>query len=258
MKKRNFLNIAGTTAVDHLVARSRQVADELRAAGLKPADNGPLNLVQGEDGPELLIYGAITPFAFWEDETSAQDVIAQLREVKDQDLTVRINSPGGSVFEGVAIFNLLKKHKGKVTTVVDGIAASIASVIFMAGERRLMGEASRLMIHNASTSIYGAYAEDLRETADLLDSVSTQIRDVYDRRVALTTEEIEAAMAAETYYTETEALEAGFADEIIDDAAPSDPPADPPEPPQNRGTAEDVAAIKERNAEIAARFGIAL
>ena len=129
MKKRNFLNIAGTTAVDHLIARSRQVADELRAAGLKPADNGPLNLVQGEDGPELLIYGAITPFAFWEDETSAQDVIAQLREVKDQDLTVRINSPGGSVFEGVAIFNLLKKHKGKVTTVVDGIAASISSVV---------------------------------------------------------------------------------------------------------------------------------
>lgn len=258
MKKRNFLNLAGVTAVDHLVARSREVAADLIKAGLKPAGESPVNLVQGPDGPELNIYGQITPFAFFDEETSANDVIAQLREVKGQDITVRINSPGGSVFEGVAIFNLLKQHKGQVTTVVDGFAGSIASVIFMAGDRRLMGEASRLMIHNASTTVFGAYSDDLREVADLLDSISTQIRDVYARRVNMTAEEITAAMDKETYYTEAEALEAGFADEIIEDAAPQDPPEEPPAPPENVGTVEDVLAIRERNAELAARFGLPL
>lgn len=265
MKKGHFLNYGGTTAVSSLVEGSRQQAAKLREQGFQPDANSRVNLVQSDTGPELIIYGVITPFAFWDDEINAAQIVDQLAEVKDQDLTVRINSPGGSVREGVAIFNLLKKHKGQITTVVDGMAGSIASVIFMGGDVRQVNEGSMIMIHNAMSGLIG-YADDLRAEAEILDKISGQIRDIYARRVNLSTDEIAEAMAAETFYTETEAVEAGFADEVIDmDEAPPSPPSntDPenrapgpdPVPPCN---VEDIASIRARTAQLAERFGLDL
>lgn len=281
MKNRKFLNYGGRTAVSALLEGSRQHAAKLREQGFRPDPGNQFNLLNSDDGPELIIYGTITPFAFWEDEVNAAQVIDQLREINGQDLTVRINSPGGSVREGVAIFNLLKNHKGKVTTIVDGMAGSIASVIFMAGDVRQVGEGAMVMIHNAMSGIIG-YADDLRAEADVLDKITGQIRDIYAKRVNLSADEIAEAMTDETFYTEAEAVEAGFADEVVnlDPAPPAAPPADPenraPEPPEDPPVPEpentptpdpdpvptckieDIAAIRARTAQLAERFGLDL
>ena len=267
-RKKHFLAYAGVTDASALVEQSRAAAQNLREQGYQPSAENRLAMIDGEDGPELIIYGRITPFAFWDDEVSSSQVMEELQGASGKDLTVRINSPGGSVREGVAIFNLLKKHKGQVTCVVDGMAGSIASIILMAGEKRIMGEGSQVMIHNALSGLIGN-AADLRHEADILDQISGQLADIYARRTNLSRAEIKAAMDAETYYTETDAVEAGFAHEVSDLPEPApepsnfieenDPPAPDPEPePVNLGTVADVIEARERVATLAAKYGITL
>ena len=144
---------------------------------------------------------------------TANDFIAQLKELGDvETINLRIASGGGSIVEGNTIFNALTRHSAKVVTHIDSLAASMASVIAMAGDEIRMAENALLMIHNPWTMSMGG-AEQLRKDADLLDKMEANIRNAYSRS-ALTSEEIDAAMEAETYYTAEEALEAGFIDEI--------------------------------------------
>ena len=146
---------------------------------------------------------------------TANDFIAQLKELGDvSTINLRIASGGGSIVEGNTIFNALKRHEAKVITHIDSLAASMASVIAMAGDEIHMAANALLMIHNPWTMSMGG-AEQLRKDADLLDKMEANIRTSYARS-NLSTEELDAAMDAETYYTASEAKELGFIDEISD------------------------------------------
>jgi ATP-dependent protease ClpP protease subunit len=133
-------------------------------------------------------------------------------------LEVHINSGGGDVWDGISIKNAIETHSGHVTTVVDGIAASIASVIAQAGTERVMMPGSMLMIHEAFTYAGGNSAE-LAKTAATLDEVSANLAAIYARAAGGTVEEWRAAMKEETWYTADQAVEAGLADRTGEGAA---------------------------------------
>lgn len=161
------------------------------------------------------IYGDITSWA-WEElgEVSAVNLSKQLEALGDVDkIDVFINSYGGEVAEGLAIYNALKRHKAKVTTYCDGFACSIASVIFMAGDERVMNESSLLMIHNAWTYAIGN-SEELRKQADDLEKITQASVEAYKSHSSLTEKEIKKLMDNETWILPTEALEYGFATTI--------------------------------------------
>ncbi len=162
------------------------------------------------------IYGDITSWA-WEElgEVSAVTLSRQLGELGDDisKINVYINSYGGEVAEGLAIYNALKRHKAKVTTYCDGFACSIASVIFMAGDERIMNDSSLLMIHNAWS--YGVgNADQLRKQADDLDKITEASVTAYKAHSTLSEEEIRNLMDEETWILPEEALEYGFATSI--------------------------------------------
>jgi len=139
------------------------------------------------------------------------------QEVKDLDvdvINVHINSYGGVVSEGLAIYNTLKNHKAKIRTIVDGFACSAASVIFMAGDERLMNDASLLMIHQAWTYASGN-ADDLRKTADDLDKITQGSIEAYKTHVNISEEKLKELMKAETWILPSEAVEWGFATGIF-------------------------------------------
>jgi ATP-dependent protease ClpP protease subunit len=144
---------------------------------------------------------------------TAADFVAQLNELNVSDITLHLNSPGGSVFDGIAITNALRDHPAQVTVKVDAIAASIASVIAQAGNVIIMGRNSTMMIHNASGLVMGE-AADMRKMADMLDATTQNIASVYADRAGGSLESWLEMMAAETWYSAQEAVDAGLADEV--------------------------------------------
>ena len=173
---------------------------------------------------ELTIYGDITSFPWFDGDVSANNLSRQLAEMQNvSQINVYINSYGGEVAEGLAIYNALKRHPAKVVTYCDGFACSIASVIFMAGEERIMCNPSFLMIHDAWSYAAGN-ADELRKQADDLEKITTASVEAYMARCNLTEEELRAKMKAETWLSEEEALEMGFATRI-DEAEATDKPA---------------------------------
>lgn len=164
-----------------------------------------------DDGPaEILIYDGIGDFGI-----PAADFVKDLAAVDmDAPLTVRINSEGGSVFDGIAIMNSLRAHAGKVTVVVDGIAASIASVVAMGGDEIVMNKNAQMMVHNAWGGGIGS-AADLQKIADGLRSMSTNIAGIYAERAGGTVADWQAVMDAETWYSAEETVAAGLADMTI-------------------------------------------
>ncbi|MFD3640966.1 head maturation protease, ClpP-related [Streptomyces griseus] len=162
------------------------------------------------DEAELLIYDEI---GGWWGNTPGE-IVDELRAVTAPTLRVRINSPGGSVYDGIAIANAIRLHPATVTVQVDGIAASAASVIAMAGDRIVMTPQSQLMIHDASSLCIGN-ASDMAEMAALLDIQSDNIADAYAARAGGTREEWRERMRAESWYLAAEAVAAGLADEVL-------------------------------------------
>lgn len=144
---------------------------------------------------------------------SADQFAKDLNAITAGTIHLRINSPGGSVFDGTAIYNALKQHTAKVVVHIDGLAASIASVIALAGDEVLMGDGSYFMIH-APWSIAMGTADDMRKEAGLLDKVGGTISQIYQDRTGKDESEINEMMAAETWMTAQEALDAGFIDGI--------------------------------------------
>lgn len=144
---------------------------------------------------------------------TAQDFSRDLRAITASRIKVHINSPGGSVFEGLAIYNALKSTRATIETYADALAASIASVIFQAGEKRVMAPHSRLMIHEASSGAEGN-ADEIRKLVERLDDASVNIATLYASRAGKTAEEWRDLMRAETWFTEEQAVEAGLADSI--------------------------------------------
>lgn len=160
------------------------------------------------------IYGDITSWDWFDGEISAATLSKQLEALGDVDqIDVYINSYGGEVAEGLAIYNALRRHKAKVTTYCDGFACSIASVVFMAGDERVMNEASLLMIHNAWTYAAGN-AEELRKQAEDLDKITQASVEAYKAHSTLSEEEIKSLMDNETWILPKEAAEYGFATTI--------------------------------------------
>lgn len=195
---------------------SRPTSDPFWRIDNKAGDNGPA---------EIYLYDEIS---FW--GVSAQSFATELGTVTAKDVTVRVNSPGGDVFDGIAIGNLLASHPATVTVQVDALAASIASVIAVMGADRLvMGPHSQMMIHDASGFAMGN-ATDMREAATMLDMVSDNIAEVYAVKAGGTPAAWRKTMKAETWYTAQEAVDAGLADEVR------------PLPERDAADAEKVAA----------------
>lgn len=151
----------------------------------------------------------------WGDGITAKDIDEILQNGKGKPLNVYINSYGGDVFEGFAIYNMLKRYNGEKTVYVDGIAASIASVIAMAGDKVVMGKASMMMIHNASSWAWGT-AEDMKKVVQALEEINSVIKDIYQTRTTLSEESLTALMDEETFISAEKCLEYGFADEILE------------------------------------------
>ena len=155
-------------------------------------------LTKTENTATINIYGDITSYPWCEGDVSAVNLSKQLEQLADvTEISVYINSYGGEVAEGLAIYNALKRHKAKVKTYCDGFAASIASVIFMAGDERIMNDSSLLMIHNAWSYAMGN-AKELRKQADDLDKITQASVIAYKAHSTLSEEEIVELMVSET------------------------------------------------------------
>ena len=163
-----------------------------------------------DDALTLEIYDAIG--ADWFGEGVTASIISDaMKTAGDYScLHVRLNSPGGDLFEGVAIHNLLRACGKPVNVSVDGLAASAASLIAMAGDTITMGVGTQMMIHRAMGGAMG-YADDMRELADILDSVSSSAADIYVARTGLEKDKVMLLMTAETWMSASDAVDSGFA-----------------------------------------------
>lgn len=144
---------------------------------------------------------------------TAKRASAALRSIGERDVRVQVNSPGGDMFEGIAIYNMLRAHKGKVTIEVMGWAASAASIIAMAGDEIVMGLGSFMMVHNAWGMVIGN-RHDMRDAASLFDGFDSAIADIYEARTGAKRKEIEGLMDAETFMGASDAVAAKFADRV--------------------------------------------
>lgn len=175
--------------------------------------------VSADAAAEISIYGTIGGGGWFSDGISASDVAAALRDAGAGPVNVRLNSGGGDVFDGIAIHTLLARHPGTVTVYVDGLAASAASFIMLAGDRVVSARNAMIMIHDGMTMTYGGPATHQR-SLDLLTKVSDNIADMYAEKAGEDAQFWRAAMEQNgedgTWYTGTEALDAGLVDELTE------------------------------------------
>lgn len=168
---------------------------------------------------DIFIYGDIESYKFVDEDTTATSFKNDLDNLGNvSDINLYINSPGGNVFEGLAIHNMLKRHKAKVTVNVDALAASISSVIAMAGDVIRMPSNSMMMIHNALAGMVGN-AEELRKMADDLERITNSTKETYLAKSngKLTEDKLTELMDAETWLSAYEAVQYGLADEVLEE-----------------------------------------
>lgn len=165
---------------------------------------------------EILLYGPIAgERSWWGDEVTPKNFAADLESLGGKDVTVRINSGGGDVFAAHAIHNQLVAYKGRVTVVIDGLAASAATIIAVAGDRIIMPANALFMIHNPAIGLSDYYgADELLKAAGALNTIKDSIVAAYRKRCKASAEELAAMMDAETWMGAAECLEKGFIDEI--------------------------------------------
>ena len=165
------------------------------------------------ESAEIMIYDVIGE-DFWGEGVSAKGFADDVKDLKVDVINLHINSPGGSVFDGVAIYNLLKSHKARVNVQIDGMALSIASVIAMAGDSITMAANAMMMIHDPWTMVMGS-ADDMRKEADTLDKVKASLITSYGR-TGKDSGVIADLMSEETWLTAQEAIDMGFADALTE------------------------------------------
>ncbi len=168
------------------------------------------------DKAEIWIYEMIGEDFWTGSGVTAKNFQKELAEIKASQIDLHINSPGGVVFDGITIYNLIKQHPAKVTTYIDGLAASIASVIALAGDKVIMAENALFMIRNPTGLAMGT-ATDMRSLADVLDKIAGTMVVTYVGKSKKPEAEIKTMLDAETWMTADEALEAGFIDEISEE-----------------------------------------
>lgn len=170
--------------------------------------------VKAEAGNELILEGIIASESWFDDEVTPKMFRDELAQ-HSGNLTVRINSPGGDVSAGVSIYNMLNEHDGVVTVKVDGIAASIASLISMAGDKIVMLPGSMMMVHLPWT-IAAGNSEDMEQAIDMLKKTGESMIPIYAARTGLSEERVEELLKAETWMTAQDAVDLGFADEAVE------------------------------------------
>jgi ATP-dependent protease ClpP protease subunit len=166
---------------------------------------------ENDNSAEIAIYDEIGAFGVRAD--AFRDALKALGNVKA--IALRINSPGGDVFDSLAIHNMLARHKATITVTIDGIAASMASVIAMAGDEVLMPDNAMMMIHDPSGLVFGT-SKEMRDLAEALDKIKSGMMSAYTRKTKIPRDELADMMAAETWMTAAEAVDMGFADSILD------------------------------------------
>jgi len=146
---------------------------------------------------------------------TAQEFITDIKDLKDTPINLRINSLGGDVFDGMAMYNVIKRREAKTTVYIEGIAASIATIISLGADEVVMAENSLFMIHNAWGGTMGE-AKDMRKTADTLEKITGELTDIYRKKTGLSYDALAEMMDEETWLNANEALEMGFIDTISD------------------------------------------
>lgn len=195
---------------------ARLVAEETVAAWFNIA--APVVDAAGKKAADVFVYGTIGG-SWWDDDSpSAASFAKDLAALDVETINLYVNSPGGSVYDGIAMRNTLKRHPANVIAHVDGIAASAASFLITGGDEVVMGQNTELMIHDALTIAMGN-AADMRSVADELDNVSDNIASMYASKAGGDVADWRALMIAETWYTADEAVAAGLADRVADTAA---------------------------------------
>ena len=169
-----------------------------------------INAKQTDEFVDVYLYDEVGSYG-----VSAKEFVDDIKLLKGKDIYLHINCVGGEVFDGMAIYNTLKKYKGKVIAYVEGIAASMGSIIPLAADEIIMSENSLYMIHNAWGGAMGE-AKDMRKTATLLDKLSSEIANIYSKKTNLPLSQIEEMMDEETWFNSEEALQYGFIDRISD------------------------------------------
>lgn len=216
-RHRDILN-AWTPAVDFALSRAQERPRDAHRA----SPSLKVNAMSG-DTTELMIYGDIGG-SWWDGGVSAADMAEMLRQINTPNLHVRINSRGGDAFDGVAIHTLLARYPGTVTTFNDGIAASAASVVLLAGSRVVVARNALTMIHDAMTYTYGGPATHKR-SMELLEIVSDNIADMYAMRTGDDAAHWRGQMSMNgedgTWLTGHDSVQCGLADEM------TEPPEDP-------------------------------
>ena len=172
---------------------------------------------KSETNAELIIYSEIGE-TYWGEGVSAKSFNVELKELPKSvtQIDVRLNSPGGNVFDGIVIYNRLKQHSANVTVYIDGIAASIASIIALAGDEVIMSEGSMIMIHKPMSGVYGN-SQEMLEMVDRLDEVEEQLIGIYRRKTNLDRTEIKDMLSKETWMDAQEAVDMGFADSMMEE-----------------------------------------
>jgi len=199
----------------NLKYRNQRNAEATARYWNKPIDKADWYKIEAlsDDNTELMIYDVIGwPF------NDAGEIIRALAGVTSKTVTVRINSPGGDVFDAMAIFNALQAHKSKVITRVESLAASAASFIALAGKEVQAYQNAMVMIHDPWVLAAGNQY-DLREIADILEKISGNMVDIYSQNSNVGKKEIRDMLKAESWFTAKEAKEKGFIDTIIDGKA---------------------------------------
>ena len=161
------------------------------------------------DGPtEIYIYDEIGYVG-----VSAKDFVQDLNKLKDSEITLHLDTPGGDVYDGITIYNAIRDHRANITVVVDSMAASAGSFIAQAGDKRVMNRNSEMMIHDGHTVAIGN-AKDMTAIAERLDKISDNIASIYAEHAGNDVEYWRELMRAETWYSAEEAVKAGLADEV--------------------------------------------
>lgn len=171
------------------------------------------NWADTENGRELRIEGAIAEESWIDDEITPKQFKSELIS-QTGDITVFINSPGGDVFAAAQIYNMLIEYRGNVTIKIDGIAASAASVIAMAGTKVFVSPVSQIMIHNPMTAAFGD-TQDMQKAIAMLSEVKESIINAYEIKTGLSRSKISRMMDEESWMNAQKAVELGFADEIL-------------------------------------------
>lgn len=193
---------------------SAEVRFDISDSALKRWDS-TIKAASSDEANTINIFGVIGEDFWTGDGWTAKRVSGLLRYIgSDQDVTVNINSPGGDMFEGLAIYNLLREHRGTVTTQVLGVAASAASVVAVGGDEVKIARAGFFMIHNAWALIAGN-RHQLRDFADTLEPFDKAMADIYSSRTGSDLEEMAELMDNETWIGGSDAVEQGFADSLL-------------------------------------------